>query len=61
MRTGLVAQIGFWAPSVLNALLAAGLIGLYAFHTQTHQVGVYALLVGLMGFFLAVPWYSTPV
>ena len=61
MRTGLVAQIGFWAPSVLNALLAAGLIGLYAFHTQTHQVGVYALLVGLMGFFLAVPWYPTPV
>jgi hypothetical protein len=46
---------------VLNALLSAGLIGLYAFHTQTHQVGVYALLVGLMGFFLAVPWYPTPV
>lgn len=61
MRTGLVAQIGFWAPSVLNALLSAGLIGLYAFQTQTHQVGVYALLVGLMGFFLAVPWYPTPV
>jgi hypothetical protein len=61
MRTGLVAQIGFWAPSVLNALLSAGLIGLYAFHTQTHQVGVYALLVGIIGFFLAVPWYPTPV
>ncbi len=61
MRTGLVAQIGFWAPSVLNATIAAGLLGLYAFHTQTHNVTLYLLLVGLTGFFLTVPWYPSPI
>lgn len=61
MRTGLVAQIGFWAPSILNSLLSAGLLGLYAFHTQTHNLSVYLLLLGLIGFFLAVPWYPSPI
>jgi len=61
MRTGLVAQIGFWAPSVLNSLLSAGLLGLYAFHTQTHNLTVYLLFIGLIGFFLAVPWYPSPI
>ncbi len=48
-------------PSVLNALLSAGLLGLYAFYTQTHNFTVYLLLIGLIGFFLAVPWYPTPI
>ncbi len=61
MRTGLVAQIGFWVPSVLNTILSAGLLGLYAFHTQTHNPILYLLLIGLIGFFLGVPWYPTPV
>jgi hypothetical protein len=46
---------------VLNALLSAGLLGLYAYHTQTPQGGVYALLVGVSVFLLAAPrWYPTP-
>jgi len=61
MPTGLLAKIGFWTPLVLNALLSAGLLGLYAYHTQTPQGGVYALLVGVSVFLLAAPrWYPTP-
>ncbi len=60
--TGLLAKIGFWTPLALNALLSAGLLGLYAYHTQTPQGGVYALLVGVSVFLLAAPrWYPTPV
>jgi hypothetical protein len=59
--TGLLAEIGLWTPLVLNALFSAGLLGLYAYHTQTPQGGVYALLVGMSVFLLAAPrWYSTP-
>jgi len=61
MPTGLLAKIGFWVPLVLNALLSAGLLALYAYHTQTPQGGVYALLVGVSVFLLAAPrWYPTP-
>jgi hypothetical protein len=61
MPTGLLAKIGFWTPLALNALLSAGLLGLYAYHTQTPQGGVYALLVGVSVFLLAAPrWYPTP-
>jgi len=61
MPTGLLAKIGFWVPLALNALLSAGLLGLYAYHTQTPQGGVYALLVGVSVFLLATPrWYPTP-
>jgi serine phosphatase RsbU (regulator of sigma subunit) len=57
MRTGPLAQVRFWVPTALNILLSAGLAVLYAFHTQTHQVAVYGILVTLIGFFLLVPWY----
>jgi hypothetical protein len=61
MPTALLEKIGFWAPLVFNALLSAGLLGLYAYHTQTPQEGVYALLVGVSVFLLAAPrWYPTP-
>jgi hypothetical protein len=61
MPTGLLAKIRFWVPLALNALLSAGLLALYAYHTQAPQGGVYALLVGVSVFLLAAPrWYPTP-